>query len=131
MMSFWVTLVAFLVLLSAFFAADGPPLSGWTSYAPLSAVRKDAGPGQGVGRRFGPFDRDLLRRAAAGLAQLHCDDARSPDARDVARASPLCYVGVVHHIGHRARRVRRLMTAITLLILDRRRGHEFIIPPVS
>src|SRR2546423_11399692 len=50
MMSFWVTLVAFLVLISAFFVGDGPPLSGRTAYAPLSAVGKDAGPGQGVGQ---------------------------------------------------------------------------------
>src|SRR3979411_3456143 len=49
MMSFWVTLVAFLVLISGFFVGDGPPLSGWTAYAPLSAVGKDAGTGQGLG----------------------------------------------------------------------------------
>jgi len=50
MMSFWVTLVAFLVLISSFFVSDGPALSGWTAYAPLSAVGKDAGPGQGLGQ---------------------------------------------------------------------------------
>src|SRR5438309_5508276 len=50
MMSYWVTFVAFLVLIAAFFVADGPPLSGWTAYAPLSAVGKDAGPGQGLGQ---------------------------------------------------------------------------------
>jgi len=50
MMSFWVTLAAFLVLVAAFFIPDGPPLSGWTAYAPLSAVGKDAGPGQGMGQ---------------------------------------------------------------------------------
>src|SRR3989441_408427 len=50
MMSFWVTLLAFLVLVAAFFIGDGPPLSGWTAYAPLSAVGKDAGPGQGMGQ---------------------------------------------------------------------------------
>ncbi len=50
MMSFWVTLVAFLVLITAFFVADGPPIAGWTSYAPLSAVGKDAGPGQALGQ---------------------------------------------------------------------------------
>src|SRR5437660_7833328 len=49
MMSFWATLVAFLVLILAFVIPDGPPLSGWTSYAPLSAVGKDAGPGMGWG----------------------------------------------------------------------------------
>jgi cytochrome c oxidase subunit I len=50
MMSFWVTFVAFLVLISAFFVGDGPPLSGWTAYAPLSAVGAVAGPGQGLGQ---------------------------------------------------------------------------------
>ncbi|MFZ0737498.1 MAG: cbb3-type cytochrome c oxidase subunit I [Candidatus Acidiferrales bacterium] len=50
MMSFWTTFVAFLVLISAFFVADGPPIAGWTSYAPLSAVGKDAGPGQALGQ---------------------------------------------------------------------------------
>src|ERR1700752_5349379 len=45
MMSFWTTCVAFLVLISSFFVSDGPPLSGWTAYAPLRAVGKDAGPG--------------------------------------------------------------------------------------
>jgi len=50
MMSFWTTLVAFLVLITAFFVADGPPIAGWTSYAPLSAVGKDAGPGQALGQ---------------------------------------------------------------------------------
>jgi len=50
MMSFWTTFVAFCILISAFFVGDGPPLSGWTGYAPLSAVGADAGPGQGIGQ---------------------------------------------------------------------------------
>jgi len=50
MMSFWVTFLAFLVLVSSFFIPDGPALSGWTAYAPLSAIGKDAGPGQGLGQ---------------------------------------------------------------------------------
>jgi len=50
MMSFWVTLSAFLVLMAAFFVSGGPPLSGWTAYAPLSAIGQDAGPGQGLGQ---------------------------------------------------------------------------------
>jgi cytochrome c oxidase subunit I len=70
MMSFWVTLVGFLVLLLAilaegnvtvgswvskwgesFAAGSGTvgPIGGWTSYAPLSALGKIAGPGQGAG----------------------------------------------------------------------------------
>ena len=49
MMSFWVTFVAFLVLIASFFVSDGPTLGGWTQYAPLSAVGSVAGPGQGLG----------------------------------------------------------------------------------
>ncbi len=50
MMSFWVTCLAFLVLVASFFVPQGPALSGWTAYAPLSAVGQDAGPGQGLGQ---------------------------------------------------------------------------------
>src|SRR5947209_11785270 len=71
MMSFWVTLVGFLVLLTAIFAEGNltigswisklgesafgggsgtvGPIGGWTGYAPLSALGKVAGPGQGAG----------------------------------------------------------------------------------
>ena len=70
MMSFWVTFLGFIVLLTAIFAegnqtvggwftalgasfAGGSgtvgPISGWTGYAPLSAIGKVAGPGQGAG----------------------------------------------------------------------------------
>src|ERR1700675_3182391 len=49
MMSFWVTFLAFIVLMSSFFLGDGPTLGGWTQYAPLNAVGSVAGPGQGLG----------------------------------------------------------------------------------
>jgi cytochrome c oxidase subunit 1 len=70
MMSFWVTLVGFIVILAAIFvegnatiansalgvalggASGGAtvgPIGGWTGYAPLSAVGVAAGPGQGAG----------------------------------------------------------------------------------
>jgi cytochrome c oxidase subunit 1 len=67
MMSFWITFLALVVLMSAFFA-DGiahfindyffdftaasnviGPIGGWTGYAPLSALGEIAGPGQGLG----------------------------------------------------------------------------------
>src|ERR1700757_5007245 len=50
MMSFWTTFVAWALLISAFFVGDGPPLAGWTAYAPLSAVGGDSGPGEAVGQ---------------------------------------------------------------------------------
>ena len=49
MMSFWVTLVGFLVILAAFFVEGGAPIGGWTAYPPLSALGQIAGPGQGGG----------------------------------------------------------------------------------
>jgi cytochrome c oxidase subunit 1 len=50
MMSFWITFLSFAVLISAFFVEDGPPISGWTAYPPLSALGKEAGPGEGLGQ---------------------------------------------------------------------------------
>jgi cytochrome c oxidase subunit I len=48
MLSFWTTFVAFVVLLAAFFVSGGPPLHGWTGYAPLSALT-NSGPGEQLG----------------------------------------------------------------------------------
>ena len=44
----YLTAVALLILLAGFFVPGGAPLSGWTSYPPLSATAL-AGPGQGFG----------------------------------------------------------------------------------
>src|ERR1700736_6959868 len=49
MMSFWVTFVAFLVLVSLFFVGAGPTLGGWAQYSPLSAIGEAGGPGEGLG----------------------------------------------------------------------------------
>jgi cytochrome c oxidase subunit 1 len=70
MLSFWVTLVGLLVLISAIFVEGSTslgtsffvnkylggggsgtigPIGGWTGYPPLSALGKIAGPGQGAG----------------------------------------------------------------------------------
>ena len=46
--AFWLTALALLVLLAAFFVPQGAPISGWTSYPPLSAIAA-AGPGEGAG----------------------------------------------------------------------------------
>ena len=48
MISFWLTLASFVVLMSALFTAGGAPIGGWTFYPPLSAVAS-AGPGQDSG----------------------------------------------------------------------------------
>src|SRR5215475_4192525 len=48
MISFWLTLASFVVLMSALLAPGGAPIGGWTFYPPLSAVAS-AGPGQAEG----------------------------------------------------------------------------------
>ncbi|MGH9709939.1 MAG: cbb3-type cytochrome c oxidase subunit I, partial [Candidatus Acidiferrales bacterium] len=50
MLSFWLTFVSLMVLLSSAFVRGGSPISGWTAYAPLSAMGEIAGPGQGLGQ---------------------------------------------------------------------------------
>ncbi|MBN9615878.1 MAG: cytochrome c oxidase subunit I [Acidobacteriales bacterium 59-55] len=46
--SFWLTAVALVILLSSTFVPGGSAISGWTAYPPFSAVA-GAGPGQGLG----------------------------------------------------------------------------------
>ena len=50
MLSFWITFVGLMVLLSTLFIQGGPPISGWTAYPPLSALGEIAGPGLGRGQ---------------------------------------------------------------------------------
>jgi len=50
MLSFWLTLAAFLLVLSAFVVPGGAPISGWTAYPPLSGMGEITGPGEGVGQ---------------------------------------------------------------------------------
>jgi len=49
MLSYWVYLLSCIVIIAAFFATGGGPISGWTAYPPLSALA-DAGPGQDLGQ---------------------------------------------------------------------------------
>ena len=50
MLSFWLTLLAFVVMLCAFFVPGGAPISGWTAYPPLSGLGEVTGPGEGMGQ---------------------------------------------------------------------------------
>jgi len=50
MLSFWLTLLAFVVMMAAFVVPGGAPISGWTAYTPLSGLGEIAGPGEGMGQ---------------------------------------------------------------------------------
>src|SRR6266481_3701228 len=43
MLSFWIALIAGVIMLSSFLVPGGPAAAGWTSYAPLSAVPQYTG----------------------------------------------------------------------------------------
>ncbi len=50
MIGFWLTFIAFIVLLAAFLVQGGAPISGWTAYPPLSGLGDITGPGEGAGQ---------------------------------------------------------------------------------
>jgi cytochrome c oxidase subunit 1 len=129
MMSFWTTFVAFCILISAFFVGDGPPLSGWTGYAPLSAVGKDAGPGQAIGQSL--WGISIFVFCIASLLGSLNFIATTLDLRTkgmtLARMPIVTWAWFITScIALLAFAV--LMPACLLLILDRVAGTSFFIP---
>jgi cytochrome c oxidase subunit I len=129
MMSFWVTFVAFLVLIAAFFVADGPPISGWTAYAPLSAVGGDAGPGQALGQTLWAFSIALfcVGQLLGSLNFISTTLDLRTKGMSLARMPFSTWAWFVTSvIGLLAFAV--LLPACVLLILDRVAGTSFFIP---
>ncbi|MBZ5528811.1 MAG: cbb3-type cytochrome c oxidase subunit I [Acidobacteriia bacterium] len=129
MMSFWVTLVAFLVLVTAFFIPDGPPISGWTAYAPLSAVGTDAGPGLGWGQNL--WGLSIAIFCVGSLLGSLNFIATTLDLRAKGMTlmrMPLCTWAwfITACISLLAFAV--LLPACLLLVLDRMAGTSFFIP---
>src|SRR5215470_4124993 len=129
MMSFWTTFLAFCILVAAFFVPDGPPISGWTSYAPLSAVGSDAGPGEGFGQTL--WGLSIFVFCIASLLGSLNFIATTLDLRTkgmtLARM-PLCTWAwfITSCISLLAFAV--LLPACLLLILDRVAGTSFFVP---
>ena len=129
MMSFWTTFVAFCILISAFFVGDGPPLSGWTGYAPLSAVGGDAGPGQAVGQSL--WGISILVFCIASLLGSLNFIATTLDLR--TKGMTLSRMPIVTWAWFITSCIALLafavlMPACLLLILDRTAGTSFFIP---
>src|SRR5271163_3303927 len=129
MMSFWTTFIAFVVLITAFFIPDGPPISGWTAYAPLSAVGKDAGPGLGWGQNLWVISIALFCVGQL-LGSLNFI-ATTLDLRAKGMTlmrMPICTWAwfITSSIGLLAFAV--LLPACLLLLLDRLAGTSFFIP---
>jgi cytochrome c oxidase subunit 1 len=129
MMSFWTTFAAFVVLVSAFFVSDGPPISGWTAYAPLSAVGSDAGPGLGLGQTLWGISIFLFCVGSLLGALNFISTTLDLRTKGMTLARmPICTWAwfITSCIALLAFAV--LMPACLLLILDRIAGTSFFIP---
>ena len=129
MMSFWITFVAFCVLVSAFFVGDGPTLAVGPQYAPLSAVGAVAGPGEGTGQgSLGDLHRDLLHWPVVGFVEFHPHtlDLRCKGMSLMRLPLTAWAWFITSCMGLTAFAV--LMPACILLILDHVAGTSFFIP---
>jgi cytochrome c oxidase subunit 1 len=129
MFSFWMTALAFALLLASFFAIGGGPLSGWTAYPPLSAVGAIAGPGEGLGQTLwffsiGVFCLASLLTAINVIATVL--DERAPDM--ALMEMPLtCWNWFVTAI-LTLLSFSVLLAALLLILLDRLGGTSFFVP---
>jgi cytochrome c oxidase subunit I len=129
MLSFWVTFLAFVCIVAAFFVPGGAPLSGWTGYAPLSGLGEVTGPGEGWGQTMWIISIALFCLASL-LGALNfiatTIDMRAP-GMSLFRM-PLTVWGwfVTAILGLLAFGV--LLAGGVLLLLDRSAGTSFFIP---
>jgi cytochrome c oxidase subunit 1 len=127
--SFWLTALAFVLLLAAFVTPGGAPLAGWTAYPPLSAVGAAAGPGEGSGQTLWILSIAVFSAAATmGAISFIATtlDGRGPGIR--MRDLPLtCWswfvTAILSVLGFPV-----LLAAGVLLLLDRCAGTSFFVP---
>jgi cytochrome c oxidase subunit 1 len=130
MLSFWVTFLAFLVLLGAFFVQGGAPLHGWTGYPPLSALQS-AGTGQGLGADLWVVSIALFCVGALMSALNFITTTLDMRAKGMSmmRMPLTCWAWFITAIlGLLAFGV--LFSAGILLLLDRNAGTSFFVPLV-
>ena len=128
MLSFWTTLLALGVMVSAFFVQGGPPLAGWTAYPPLSALPQ-AGPGEGLGQTLWLVSIAIF--CGASLMGAINFIATTIDLRakgmSLMRMPLTCWTWFVTAIlGLLGFAV--LLAAGVLLLLDRTAGTSFFLP---
>ena len=100
MLSFWVTFVSMAVMVAALFVTGGAPLSGWTAYAPLSALGEVAGPGQGLGQTLWIISIAIFCLASLLGALNFITTVLNMRAKGMSlMRMPLTVLDLVHH-GH-------------------------------
>ncbi len=125
---FWITALSLLVLLTAFIVPLGAPISGWTSYPPLSAIAS-TGPGQGLGMDCWLFSLAIfavgqLLSAVNLLATII--DARAP-GMTLTRMPLTAWSWLVSSILVLLA-FSVLLSALVLLFCDRHLATSFFIP---
>src|SRR6266436_2737127 len=130
MLSFWITFLGYIVMLSAFFVVGGAPLHGWTGYPPLSAL-PTAGPGEGAGADLWVISIALFCVGALMSALNFITTTLDMRARGMSmmRMPLTCWAWFITAIlGLLAFGV--LFSAGILLLLDRNAGTSFFVPLV-
>ncbi len=129
MLSFWLTLTAFLCVLAAFAVPGGAPISGWTAYPPLSGIGEITGPGEGLGQTLWLVGI-LIFSAASLLGSLNfiatTIDMRAPGMTLMRMPLTVWAWLVTAILSLLAFSV--LFAGGILLLLDRSAGTSFFIP---
>ena len=131
MLSFWVTFLGYLVMLSAFFVVGGAPLHGWTGYPPLSAL-PSAGPGEALGADLWVTSIALFCIGAlmSALNFITTTLDMRTKGMSMMRMPLTCWAWFITAIlGLLAFGV--LFSAGILLLLDRNAGTSFFVPLVT
>jgi len=130
MLSFWITFLAFVAMIAAFFVSGGAPLHGWTGYAPLSAL-PSAGPGEQLGADLWVISIAIFCVASLMGALNFITTLLDLRAKGMTlfRLPLTCWAWFVTAIlGLLAFGV--LLSAGILLLLDRNLGTSFYVPLV-
>jgi len=128
-LGFWITCASFGVLMSTFFVSDGPPISGWTAYPPLSALGSDSGPGEALGQTLWTISLGLFCIAQVLSAINFITTTLDLRAKGMTLARlPITVwtwfvTAVMMLIGFPV-----LFAAALMLLLDRLAGTSFFVP---
>ncbi|HWC16654.1 MAG TPA: cbb3-type cytochrome c oxidase subunit I [Terriglobales bacterium] len=129
MLSLWLTALALAVLIATLFVGDGPPISGWTAYPPLSALGADAGPGLATGQTLWILSIGIFCIASM-LSSLNFIvtfiDMRC-EGMALMRVPLTCWAWFITAILILLS-FAVLLAAVILLLLDRTAGTSFFLP---
>ena len=125
---FWIIALAFLVLLMVTFVPGGAPISGWTSYPPLSAIAA-SGPGQAAGMdlwliSIGLFCIGAVLGAVSLLTTIICERCAGMTWGRLPLTVWSWLTGSLLMILI----MTVLFAAIVLLLCDRHAGTSFFVP---